>query len=274
MQPCDWIDHDDYSGKYCIDVYGRNEDEECILLRVQGYKPYLYVGYDSDLQKKLVGVVSRCTLTEQHKYDCFEGFNDYKTTHVLKVEVDSIKDYRNLSKFVKEKCKKVYEANLPPLLRFYHDHEILPASPLSYISSGKLKHAELKAFLVHVSNIKSDPTRDIPLKISAYDIECMSKSGQFPVPKKTWDYVLTKIQKDLEEAPEDETYAAIFRKRLEMEGLAKPVNVEAFVRANHVAIETGNWGWWKTNCGGRAAAETLATPSSRSASPSAGPTTC
>jgi len=242
MQPCDWIDHDDYSGKYCIDIYGRNEDEECILLRVQGYKPYLYVGYDADLQKKLAGVVSRCTLTEQHKYDCFEGFNDYKTTHVWKVEVDSIKDYRNLSKFVKEKCKKVYEANLPPLLRFYHDHEILPASPLSYISSGKLKHAELKAFLVHVTNIKSDPTRDIPLKISAYDIECMSKSGQFPVPKKTWDFVLSKIQKDLEDAPEDETYAMIFRKRLELEGLSKPLNVEAFVRANHVAIETGNWG--------------------------------
>ena len=241
MQPCDWIDHDDYSGKYCIDVYGRNEDEECILLRVQGYRPYLYVGYDPELQKKLVGVVSRCTLTEQHKYDCFEGYNDYKTTHVWKVEVDSIKDYRNLSKYVKEKCKKVYEANLPPLLRFYHDHEILPASPLSYISSGKLKHADLKAFLVHVTNIKSDPTRDIPLKISAYDIECMSKSGQFPVPKKTWDYVLTKIQKDLEEAPEDETYAMIFRKRLELEGLLKPVNVEAFVRANHIAIETGNW---------------------------------
>jgi DNA polymerase elongation subunit (family B) len=241
MQPCDWIDHDDYSGKYCIDIYGRNEDEECILLRVQGYKPYLYVGYEPELQKKLVGVVSRCTLTEQHKYDCFEGFNDYKTTHVWKVEVDSIKDYRNLSKFVKEKCKKVYEANLPPLLRFYHDHEILPASPLSYISSGKLKHPDLKAFLVHVTNIKSDPTRDIPLKISAYDIECMSKSGQFPVAKKTWDYVLSKIQKDLEEAPEDETYAMIFRKRLELEGLAKPLNVEAFVRANHIAIETGNW---------------------------------
>jgi DNA polymerase elongation subunit (family B) len=254
MQPCDWIDHDDYSGKYCVDVYGRNEDEECILLRIQGYKPYLYVGYDPELQKKLTEIVSRCTLTEQHKYDCFEGFNDYKTTHVWKVEVDSMKDYRNLTKFVKEKCKKVYEANLPPLLRFYHDHEILPASPISYISSGKLKHPELKAFLVNVTNVKSDPTRDIPLKISAYDIECMSKSGQFPVPKKTWDYVLSKIQKDLEEAPEDDTYATIFRKRLELEGLQKPMNVEAFVRANHVAIETGNWDIVETElrraCGG------------------------
>ena len=241
MQPCDWIDHDDYSGKYCVDVYGRNEDEESILLRIQGYKPYLYVGYDPELQKKLTGVVSKCTLTEQHKYDCFEGFNDYKTTHVWKVEVESIKDYRNLSKFVKETCKKVYEANLPPLLRFYHDHEILPASPLSFISSGKLKHAEPKAFLVHVSNIKSDPTRDIPLKISAYDIECMSKSGQFPVAKKSWEYVISKIQKDLDEAPEDETYTTIFKRRLEIEGLSKPVNVESFVRLNSVEIESGNW---------------------------------
>ena len=241
MQPCDWIDHDDYSGKYCVDVYGRNEDEECILLRIQGYKPYLYVGYDPELQKKLTGIVSKCTLTEQHKYDCFEGFNDYKTTHVWKVEVESIKDYRNLSKFVKETCKKVYEANLPPLLRFYHDHEILPASPISFISSGKLKHSEMKAFLVHVSNIKSDPTRDIPLKISAYDIECMSKSGQFPVAKKSWEYVISKIQKDLDEAPEDETYTTIFKRRLEIEGLSKPVNVESFVRLNSVEIESGNW---------------------------------
>ena len=241
MQPCDWIDHDDYTGRYCIDIYGRNEEEECILLRVQGYKPYLYVGYEANLNKKLAGVVSKCTLIEQHKYDCFEGFNDYKTTHVIKIEVESIKDYRNLSKFVKEKCTKVYEANLPPLLRFYHDHEIMPASPLSFISTGKLKHADMKAYLVHVSNIKTDLSRDIPLKISAYDIECMSKSGQFPIARKTWEYVVGKLQKDLDEAPEDETYATIFKRRLELEGLQKPLNVEAFVRTNRVAIEGGNW---------------------------------
>ena len=241
MQPCDWIDHDDYTGRYCIDIYGRNEEEECILLRVQGYKPYLYVGYEANLNKKLAGVVSKCTLTEQHKYDCFEGFNDYKTTHVIKIEVESIKEYRNLSKFVKEKCTKVYEANLPPLLRFYHDHEIMPASPLSFISTGKLKHSDMKAYLVHVSNIKTDLSRDIPLKISAYDIECMSKSGQFPIARKTWEYVVGKLQKDLDEAPEDETYATIFKRRLDLEGLQKPLNVEAFVRTNRVAIEGGNW---------------------------------
>jgi len=42
MQPCDWIEHD-YAGKYVIDVYGRNDAEDCIMLRIQGFKPYLYV---------------------------------------------------------------------------------------------------------------------------------------------------------------------------------------------------------------------------------------
>ena len=244
MQPCDWIEHD-YANKYVIDVYGRNEEQECIMLRIQGFKPYLYVkGSDVDAIRKTIGLPGIYTI--QDKYDVFEGYNDFKSVKVCKIQVDSIKEYRQLVKTLKELKREVriYEANLPPMLRFYHDHEISPASPMSYIASSKLKNDDgPKSWIVNVHNIRSDPSRDIPLLISAYDIECMSKSGQFPVALKEWSYVVEKIAKDLDEAPEDETFTQIIQKRITLEGgLLRPVNVEAFVRKNKVIIESGNWG--------------------------------
>jgi DNA polymerase elongation subunit (family B) len=243
MQPCDWIEHD-YANKYVIDVYGRNEEQECIMLRIQGFKPYLYVkGADLEEVRKVVGLPGIYTI--QDKYDVFEGYNDFKPVKVCKIQVDSIREYRQLVKTLKELKKelRVYEANLPPLLRFYHDHEISPASPLSYMSSAKLKNeGGPKSWTVNVHNLRSDPTRDIPLLISAYDIECMSKSGQFPIPSKEWSYVVEKIAKDLEEAPEDETLTQIIERRITLEGgLLRPLNIEAFVRSNRVIIESENW---------------------------------
>jgi len=243
MQPCDWIEHD-YANKYVIDVYGRNEEQECIMLRIQGFKPYLYVkGSDVDAIRKTIGLPGIYTI--QEKYDVFEGYNDFKAVKVCKIQVDSIKEYRQLVKTLKELKRdvRIYEANLPPMLRFYHDHEISPASPMSYVSSSRLKNDDgPKSWIVNVHNIRSDQSRDIPLLIAAYDIECMSKSGQFPVPLKDWSYVVEKIAKDLDEAPEDETFTQIIQKRITLEGgLLRPVNIEAFVRTHKLIIESGNW---------------------------------
>jgi len=244
MQPCDWIEHD-YANKYVIDVYGRNEEQECIMLRIQGFKPYLYVkGSDVEAIRKTVGLPGIYTI--QDKYDVFEGYNDFKSVKVCKIQVDSIKEYRQLVKTLKELKRnvRVYEANLPPMLRFYHDHEISPASPMSYIATSKLRNDDgPKSWIVNVHGIRSDPSRDIPLLISAYDIECMSKSGQFPVPLKDWSFVVEKIAKDLDEAPEDETFTQIIQNRITLEGGSlRPVNIEAFVRTHKVIIESGNWG--------------------------------
>ena len=202
--PCDWIEHDDF-GKYVIDIYGRTDEGGSAMLRVRGFKPYFYVASEYDFATEDHGI-SKISVTHLEKYDVFAGFQNFESLKVQKVEVESLRDFRAATKYAKElrlcencestkdtcKCKEktlfknaytVYEANLPPLLRFYHDHEIAPASPVGFVAGPKIKGLE-KAWYVDAANIKSKPSADTPLKVSAYDIECMSESGQFPVPDK------------------------------------------------------------------------------------------
>lgn len=189
--PCDWIDHDDF-GKYVIDIYGRTDEGSPAMIRVRGYKPYFYVAsdYDFSSEDELAALnITKIKVTHLEKYDVFAGFDNFKATNVQKVEVESMKDFRAVTKIAKEvkvdgkHIYTVYEANLPPLLRFYHDHEILPASPIAFVAGPKIKGLE-KAWYVDLVNIRSKASADTPLKVAAYDIECMSESGQFPVPDK------------------------------------------------------------------------------------------
>ena len=185
--PCDWIDHDEF-GKFVIDIYGRTDEGDTAMLRVRGYKPYFYVASEYDFSTEDHGI-SKIKVTHLEKFDVFAGYNGYIPTKVQKVEVESMKDFRTAVKVAKDAYEdgkalyKIYEANLPPLLRFYHDHEILPASPVTFVAGQKIKSLE-KAWYVDLVNIKSKPSADTPLKIAAYDIECTSESGNFPVPEK------------------------------------------------------------------------------------------
>jgi len=187
LMPCDWIDHDEF-GKFVIDIYGRTDEGDTAMLRVRGYKPYFYVASEYDFATEDHGI-TKIKVTHLEKFDVFAGYNGYVPTKVQKVEVESMKDFRAAVKVAKDAYEdgkalyKIYEANLPPLLRFYHDHEILPASPVSFVAGQKIKGVE-KAWYVDLVNIKSKPSADTPLKIAAYDIECTSESGNFPVPEK------------------------------------------------------------------------------------------
>jgi DNA polymerase elongation subunit (family B) len=186
--PCDWVEEDEYGKNYIINIYGRTDEGDTAMLRVRGYKPYFYVASEYDFSSEDHGI-SSLKVTHLEKFDVFAGYNGYLPTKVQKVEVESLKDFRTATKYAKEAKEDgkliytVYEANLPPLLRFYHDREILPASPVAFVAGPKIRGME-KAWYVDLVNIKSKPSADTPLKIAAYDIECTSESGNFPIPEK------------------------------------------------------------------------------------------
>ena len=192
LQPCDWQERD-VGNYYVIDAYGRSPEKEVVRVRIVNFKPYFYVRTE-DGEPLTFGGSTR--MHKEEKYDIFAGFNGFKTTEVYKVECQSLSDYRDAIKFAKSVNAILYEANIPPFLRFFHERDIQPASPLLFqpLKEDPNKDKEEvgchKCYIADFRDVSSDPSQTIPLKILAYDLEVYSESGQFPVAKNPSDEII------------------------------------------------------------------------------------
>ena len=244
LQPCDWIEHDE-SGKYVVDVYGRTE-ETATMVRIEGFKPYLYVLPGSitvaQLKKDLaVEKVNSVIVTEKTKFDAYAGFNNFSSTKVWKVEVESLSSWRTTGKVCKKLFPRVYESNIPPFLRLFHEREIGPASPIVFQPSSKMSNG----WRTNVRDVAGDPSKNIPLKIAAYDIECTSKTGQFPIAIKDWSYVIEHLVDDLQHDT-DSSISDVILKRLVNEGMIVPASwkekvLVPFLQKHEGLIDKEDW---------------------------------
>jgi DNA polymerase elongation subunit (family B) len=87
---------------------------------------------------------------------------------------------------------ELYEAKLPPLLRYFHIKQINPSGWIE-IPLDKVKNRSEKTYCKHEYTIKFDdiiplPHKEdaVPLIIASFDIEASSSHGDFPVAKKTY----------------------------------------------------------------------------------------
>lgn len=244
LQPCDWIEHDE-NGKYVVDVYGRTE-ETATMIRIEGFKPYMYVLPGtitiSQLRKELTAEkVSSVIVTEKTKYDAYAGFNNFGSTKVWKVEVDSLYAWRSTGKICKKLFSRVYESNIPPFLRLFHEREIGPASPIVFQPSSKMQNG----WRTNVRDVTGDPSKNIPLKVAAYDIECTSRTGRFPVAIKEWDHIVEHLVDDFKKDVES-SISEIIVKRLGNEGMIIPSSwcdktLIPFLKKNEDIIEKEDW---------------------------------
>ena len=85
---------------------------------------------------------------------------------------------------------EIYEANIPPLLRYFHIFEV---SPSGWIQVNSKRCTTNKStctyeFVCRTSQIKPLPEKEtlVPYKICSFDIEASSSHGDFPVPVKTY----------------------------------------------------------------------------------------
>ncbi len=178
LQPCDWYEHDS-AGKYVVDVFGRTDKGKVACVRINGFKPYFYVKSDT---KPALG-----TATKVMKYDVFAGFNDLKQTEVWKVVCDTKAMFMNAAKSA---TGVLYESNLPPFMRLFHDRDLSPASPIQFkgqqytIPCDRETEEPLynidEFYQCNVADVTSAPDRSIPLKVACYDLEMYSESGLFP----------------------------------------------------------------------------------------------
>jgi DNA polymerase elongation subunit (family B) len=85
---------------------------------------------------------------------------------------------------------ELYEANLSPLLRYFHINSVWPngwvsvAGPRTNTGTTTCKHE----YVVSQKQIVAMPEKEtvVPYKIMSFDIEAGSSHGDFPLPKKTY----------------------------------------------------------------------------------------
>ena len=193
IQPCDWYEHDhtEYtkttynddgdrvSGTsrrtYIVELFGRMEDESVACVRITGFKPYFYTERSHVRGRKV------------KKYDVMAGFNDLTQVDVWCVECSSLQDFRNE---VKNAKGHLYESNLPPFMRMFHQRNIGPASPI--------KFHNYKEIDIPVDRDTDEPTynvehyfevnykdiepvdANIAQLVASYDLEMYSATGLFP----------------------------------------------------------------------------------------------
>jgi DNA polymerase elongation subunit (family B) len=164
-------------GKYVVDVFGRTDEGKVAVLRINGFKPYFYVKASTKPDNA----------TRVQKYDVFAGFKELTKTDVWKVECDSKAQFMSAAKQAKG---IVYESNLPPFLRMFHERHIGPASPIRFTehrytiptdpeTEEPLYNVDM-FYQCNVTEVSPAENVNIPMKVACYDLEMYSKSGMFP----------------------------------------------------------------------------------------------
>ncbi len=186
MQPCDWYEHD-VNNQYVIDVFGRTQEGKVACLRIHKFKPTYYLR----AQQK-----PNNYSTKVSKYDVFAGFQDLKQTEVWKVECDSKAIF---SESIKNAKGVLYESNLPPFLRMFHERHIGPGSAIQFKKNpysvptnkdGEQLYNIDEFYQCDVDDVEPAPELNIPLLVACYDLEVYSGTGLFPQAKNDDDAII------------------------------------------------------------------------------------
>ena len=201
----------DVAGAYEITLFGATAEGRSVSLAVTDFEPFFYVGgVDTVRLKQYIesnqDVPPTCTL-ESHK--TFWDFNNHESVKVVRVStrskkawnaaIDSLQDRATSTPLVIQIQKGVtakptlYEANIDPLLRFYHLREIRPAGWITVEDPDDVDNPTTTTELQYTCSWTDVGPADeatqlssAPLRIVSWDIECTSSHGDFPLATKTW----------------------------------------------------------------------------------------
>ena len=207
LQPCDWIEHD-INYKYVVDAFGRTQHGDVARVRITGFKPYLYLRADKDetsstiqnFLKSLDKPIKFASVSLETKQDAMKGFVNLQTTRVWKIECKSLWEFKSVAKGLRSgkigtrkiQTEDIYEADLPPLLRFFHERDISPASPIEFEDNTVEQEEGFRADVAYEAEYDTVSPYDkmsIPLLVGSYDLEVYSSTGQFPVSSNPGDEI-------------------------------------------------------------------------------------
>jgi DNA polymerase elongation subunit (family B) len=195
-------------------MFGINDKGESASIIINDYKPFFYFKVYEDwtagslrtFQEQINNYFSNPN--SSHKYKTIEngsivehkqlyGFNAGKKFKFAKLVFKNTNDLNKVKKMYHDKRGpfndskyEIYEANIPPLLRYFHIFEV---SPSGWIQVNSKRCSTNKStctyeFVCSTRQITPLPEKEtlVPYKICSFDIEASSSHGDFPVPVKTY----------------------------------------------------------------------------------------
>jgi len=210
IQPADWIEND-IKFKYTVDVFGRTDKGEVAQVRLTGFQPYFYLRMvDGENSSQIQGALEQASgkqlrglkITLESKLDAMRGFSGLKPINVWKLSFPAIWMFKTVQKTLKSSMRigsrrvmveDIFEANLPPFIRLFHEMDLCPASPFEFEADDYDPDEDVNVdvfYEVNYADIKPASSQNIPLLIAAYDIETYSESGNFPVASNASDEII------------------------------------------------------------------------------------
>ena len=216
---------------FLIQIFGVNELGQTFSVIVEGFKPFFYVMVNDNwnisikdqfleniktrMGKYYENTISECIIIKRKKLYGFDGGKEHKFIKLEFTSFAALNKAKNLwySDWTKDGRKllengyifnntetRIYEANIPPLLRFFHIKDISPSGWIAIPNKKVINITSKKTscdfeFVVnqkHIIPLNNKETR-VPYKICSFDIEASSSHGDFPIPVKTYKKLTTNI---------------------------------------------------------------------------------
>jgi DNA polymerase elongation subunit (family B) len=220
------------NNQFVIQMFGLNELGQSCSIIVEEFKPFFYVMVNDkwNLQMKdaflfhvkqkmgkfYENSITDCIIIKRKKLYGFDGGKEHKFIKFEFANMNAFNKAKNLwySDYQKghtllkngyqfqDTNIMLYEANIPPLLRFFHIRDI---SPSGWVALPKNKTREIKGdmkkttcdfeFVINQKYVMSLNNKEdrVPYKICSFDIEASSSHGDFPVPIKSYKKLATNI---------------------------------------------------------------------------------
>ena len=228
--------------QFYVQMFGINEQGETCSICVENVKPFFYVKVDDEWTegtkeaflgniKKNVGAfyensIIGCKLVKRKKLYGFDKGREYKFVEITfentlvmnkvkylwykKVKRRDMDTGKMIEKLVLNDVgyifsgtpTKIYESNIPPLLRFFHINDISPSGWISFHNKHVYENKRgdktttcKYEFVIDKKNIVALNEKEtlVPYKICSFDIEASSSHGDFPVPVKSYKKLATNI---------------------------------------------------------------------------------
>jgi DNA polymerase elongation subunit (family B) len=212
---------------YTITLFGATSAGKSVSMDVVGFEPFFYVELPDDwttrehtqYQRYLTtsaDVDDRAVSFEIERHRSFWDFTNNRPFNFLKVQATSKKAWTRIRDVTLDKetatplptplavirpgskgsvTLRVYEANLDPMLRFFHMRELKPAGWATVADGAWDEVDEPNTSAAIAATCEWDrivPSSEAvqlsaaPLRIMSWDIECTSSHGDFPLAIKTW----------------------------------------------------------------------------------------